>query len=307
MKFAAVPLFCAVLLANAIPAANATRSAPSAWEWLDGTRSMLLASPVPRDRALGAMMIFPQNAADAALSNATLVDAVQATPTDPLVHWLAAIRAPSDANLAALAQLEADNGAVWLLVLTHAQGDDRGTELALARLASSSRYDEHFADTVHALIDVFTRFPPDFPESADGDEPIVVGAIGLAASAMPAGVALSKVCAADVAPPDTTRERQCVAAGRLQLHQGKTLVARTLGRAVLARFPDRMTEDDRSAGRDLDWYTDAAREFSATIAVGNDWRQLDNEIQIIQRALARAGRPITAPTERVVPPPPSIE
>ena len=82
------------------------------------------------------------------------------------------------------------------------------------------------------------------------------------------------------------------------LRRGKTLIARRIG-FVMVRDVDALTDADRAAERDLDWYrfngaTDDP-SLIAALAHEDDWRRLDDEIEVIRNRLRRERLPTVAP------------
>ena len=260
------------------------------------------ASPEP-SRTIGASAHF----------DGDLFRAAQAAPSDTLVQWLVANygdAAPeSSARRAAaidtLTRLEPDNGAVWMQSLTAAaqRGDDDGVDNALARMAESRRFDDHFVDVTHAWIDVYDRHPPPATLSTDAYDAGFVAAIAkAAATAMPAYQFVVIACRPP--PPgqgDFTRAASCTNAGHLMLERGNTLIARSIGFAILRNL-DAVTDADRTTKRNLDWYranvlrgTGEDGDVRDALAHESDWRQMDDEIDVIKSALRRAGLPTEAP------------
>ncbi|MEO7198623.1 MAG: hypothetical protein ABIY56_00220, partial [Dokdonella sp.] len=295
----------------------------------------LLASNQPRDHALGASLrVFEVAATDRKQAVTTAPRQAQTQPlhqaardatNDVVVQWLAALSPPSSAEaIATLQQREPDNAAVWLLALTRAsESDDPALrDDALARMAASTHFDEHFGDIVHAWIEVYTRFPP-MPAQHPGLSSDDVVTMALAHSfgiATPAYSVLMQTCRpladADVKPDeaDMSRSRelrsaQCERIGRLMLNTADTMMTRTIGYVVLQSLgQDRLSEADRAMKRDLSWYTYALAEEiqldehpSAMDAFSNDWRSQRSEIEVITRALRRAGLAVTAPADWVNP------
>ena len=85
------------------------------------------------------------------------------------------------------------------------------------------------------------------------------------------------------------------------LQRGNTLIARSIGFAILRNL-DAVTEADRTAKRDLDWYranvlhgTGEDGDVRDALAHESDWRRMDDEIDVIKSALRRAGLPTEAP------------
>lgn len=243
-----------------------------------------------------------------------LFRAAQAAPGDALVQWLVANhadpstpegRAHRAAAIDAMTRIEPDNGAAWMQALAAAASDDDEplVEDALTRMAQARRFDDHFVDVLHAWIDVYDRHPAPASLSTDGyDAGFVAAMAKAAATALPAYQRVVLACK----PPATAgaafaRGTRCVAIGRTMLDSGTTLVARSIGFAILRNL-DAATDADRAAKRNLDWY--AANVLHGTGEDGNvrdalahesDWRRMDDEIEVMKSALGRAGLPTQAP------------
>jgi hypothetical protein len=242
-----------------------------------------------------------------------LFRAAQAAPSDTLVQWLVANygdAAPESiarraSAIDALTRLEPDNGAAWMQSLTAAaqRGDDSGGDDALARMAESRRFDDHFVDVAHAWIDVYDRHPPPATLSSDAyDAGFVTAMAKASATAMPAYQFVVNACK----PPSASHEgfaraASCTSAGHLMLQRGTTLVSRSIGFAILRNL-DAATDADRSAKRNLDWYranalvrTGEDGDVRDALAFESDWRHMDDEIDVIKSALRRAGLSTEAP------------
>lgn len=243
-----------------------------------------------------------------------LFRAAQAAPSDALVQWLVANygdtatpegAAHRAAAIDALTRIEPDNGAVWMQALNDAakRGDASAVGDALARMAESRRFDDHFVDIVHAWVDVYDRHPLPATLSTDGyDAGFVAAFAKAAATAMPGYNSLVLACK----PPATgtahfDRAASCTTAGRLMLQRGDTLVARSIGFAILRNL-DAATDADGAAKRNIDWYRANAMRGtgedgnpSDALAHESDWRRMNDEIDVVKSALHRAGLPTEAP------------
>ena len=197
-----------------------------------------------------------------------------------------------------------------MLVLDRAarHDDAAGVADALAHMADSQRFDDHFIDTAHAWLEAYDRYPPATPlvDVADGRTYRTAGFTAAfakaAAVAMPSYSMLVETCKATRARGDSAAAAHCATAGRMMLFHGNTLIATHIGFAVL-RILDVASEADRAARRDLDWYSanvlkgigyDDGDAFAAR-AYESDWRRMDDEIEVIKSALRRAGLPTEAP------------
>lgn len=271
----------------------------------------LRSSSHPRDWALAAFSNpHPELTIGAASPtvDGDLFRAQQAAPGDALVQWLVANNAgdaaQATAAIDALTRIEPDNAAPWMLALAAAtrRGDVAAVDDALARMAESRRFDDHFADTVHAWISVYDRYPP---PSAPADEsygydPGFVAAFAHAAAvAMPSYQHIVAACKPSAEPEiGVHRAQRCEKTGHLMLYRGTTLIARRIG-FVLVRNLGVLDDADRAADRDLDWYrfNGATEEPSIIDALAHedDWRRLDSEIEVIRNRLRRSHLPTSAP------------
>ncbi len=270
----------------------------------------------PRDWALAAIATpHPERTlgAPSPRDDGDLFRAQQAAPGDALVQWLVANNAdrstPSgeahvDAAIDALTRIEPDNAATWMLALDEAKkrGDAAAVDESIARMAQSRRFDDHFIDIVHAWIDVYDRHPPPpvpIAESDGGDPGFVEAFAHAAAAAMPAYqdvILACKPASGQALAPD--RRAQCDKAGHLMLGRGTSLIARHIG-FVVVRNVDALTDVDRAAKRDLDWYQFKGVPENASVIDWlqheDDWRRLDDEIDVIRNRLRRNGIPDAAP------------
>ncbi|GAA0710745.1 hypothetical protein GCM10009105_12140 [Dokdonella soli] len=317
------------------PETAAADAAQHAWEaYQDTIADALIDSDRPRDWMLAANMmrfVGDASAKPPQPSRAELLErAARRAPDDVLVQWMATLdrsggntcvaKPVPDENVEALTRLEPDNAASWMmaLALASARKNPALVDDALAHMASSARYDDHFADTLHAWIDVYDRFPmpdsilateflaptPQTPRTTSQSMLSSTSALAQAAAiAMPAYHTLITACKPGTGDGDSwQRHAYCEDAGRLMLGKGKTLIARSIGFAVLRNL-GRFTAADQQERRNLDWYMhagielfgDDGRDADALAAYQVDWRNLDDEIEVIRRALRRAGLPDEAP------------
>jgi hypothetical protein len=278
----------------------------------------LLRSSSRRDLALAS---FDGNAGTPTAAGGDAGSALRAAaiaPDDALVQWLAANRLlalrdgdGAETAIARLTRLESDNAAAWSLALALASSRDdaAGIDAALAHMASSSRVDEHVVDALHAWLDVYTRHPPAatmFVDASEADAaPFVMGMSKSAALALPSYQSLMQAC--DPSRGETrARATDCAAAGRLLAHRATSMSGRLVGFNLLRRLGvDFMTAGDESARRDIEWALHSVGEATGFLAHDSvamrayeaDWRALDDEYEIMQRALQRAGLPGAAPRD----------
>ena len=273
----------------------------------------LQATGTPRDLAFAALDLDTAGATlPANVHDEQLFRAAMAIPDDALVQWLIANRllGSRDARTAAIVanvtRLEPDNAEAWglALALASARNEHAGVDDALAHMAASTRSDPHLTDALHAWFEVYERNPPPrslFVESADADSAVFVAAMArTAALALPAYQPLLLACkpSADV-DLDAMRAADCATVGHLMTHHATSLIGRSIGFALLRNLGV-ATDEDKTARRNLDWLMQNigdATDKNALAAQAHqaDWVNLDNEYEIMQRALRRAGLPVEAP------------
>jgi hypothetical protein len=283
----------------------------------------LSASADPRDWALaGHMFLFTEESAIRPdLHNELVLRAAKAAPDDALVQWLASLSAPNrdgsgtsaiDHGIDSLLRIEHDNAAAWQQALAQAfkYKHESSIDEALARMATSRRYDDHFGDVMRAWLDVYERYP--MPEdlvrrsshnaSFSKETVAFAGALAqAAATAMPNHSALITVCRTDKANTQNwSRNAYCADIGHLMSTSASTLLSRKMGFAVL-RLSGNVSEDDVQRARDLDWLWQQETTIvngemispSHFAAQANDWRASGDEIEVLKRELTRAGIPLT--------------
>ncbi|HJT97256.1 MAG TPA: hypothetical protein VJ696_02995 [Rhodanobacteraceae bacterium] len=290
---------------------DASAAAPAAAGYDGSVRHALIASGTPRGIALASLpAISPAD--ESAAGDERLFRAATLAADDVLVQWLAANRflaAHDDARAAAviatLTRLEPDNAAAWALALSLAarRGDSDAVDRALARMAASTRADEHVGDALHAWLDVYERHPralSAFANPAEAEAAPFIDAMSRAtAAAMTSYQAAIDACDPS---PGPARTADCAASGRLMLHRATSLSARKAGFAML-HHAGVETAADVEARRELAWIAENAARASgfsdldrlAIEAHREDWRALDDEYEILRRAMRRAGLPEDAP------------
>ena len=324
LALASVQSLAAATLAEVTPKlVDAYATDADANAYLESLRAAMQSGNDPREWALAT---FParddiDDPGTTARTHAELARAAKHAPNDALVQWLAVntvmLADPSDADIAAalsrLETLEPDNAAVWMQALLRAvnQHDEAAASRALDRMAQSARFDEHFADTLHAWLAVYDRHPPAHPlrPVPDGKAEVswtFASAMAITtAVAMPSYATLTNACKETSGKPlDAERRAQCTTIGRLMLHRGLTLVSRAIGFAVL-RNVGALSDADLAENRNLDWYRANVLkgtgfedgDVTAKNAFENDWRRMNDEIAVLQSALARAGLPTQAPPD----------
>jgi len=269
----------------------------------------LATSPNPRDWMLSASMLAVPSSAE---SVATLAKAAAAAPDDVLVQWIAATSG-NEAAATALPRLQPDNGASWLpiLDLVIKRGDEAAIDAALAGFSASTRFDDHYAQTLHAEQAALTRAPDAMLCSSDkvcdrAQAEFVFAMAFTAASVFPAVMPILTYCKAT--PAASLRRHQCETGGRNMLENGETQVSSSMGFALL-RGLNALTPADEELRRQQDWLRDVtmplhrdfdpgAPGFAAFVA---DWTTLDSEFEVMRRLAQRAGQPLTPPVGWVSP------
>ncbi len=275
----------------------------------------LRGSTSPRDWALAAQLYKPPTLAlqaDADLKKGELLRrAAEAAPNDRFVQWAWANATPAASGCdaqhpcpnrsAALAIIEPDNGAAWFPVLHEAwsNNDTRGTDEALARMAGATRFDDLFVDGVAAWSDVYQRYPVN-PDAANPTTVSVIAGAIASAMALPQLTAM-RACYRDKqdgAP--ASRLEVCGRIGRLMLHDGTTVLARSAGRAFL-RSSGTMTQADVDAGRAIDWLAHQQASLSIETspdrlrAYAADMQATGSEIKAAELQLQREGLTLLPP------------
>lgn len=288
--------------------------------------SELSASSDPRDWAVADLLESASRVGSHAQEgqDGTLLQrAAAAAPDDTLVLWTAMLQrraagAKADDILTRLENLEPDNAAVWIEALTRAwQRNDRdASDAALARMATSTRDDDHFSDLIKAQLDAYRRYPlPDefvrlsarkYPQSSVTAIPFVYTMATTAAFALPAYQSLTRACTIDESNEENaSRAGACAAIGRLLATQGTTLIANRIGASVL-RLSRTFNDDDVERSRQQDWLMkqrsdllSVERADENVEASLRDWVDTRSEIESYRRAVARAGKPLIPPMDWV--------
>jgi hypothetical protein len=204
-----------------------------------------------------------------------------------------------------LTLIEPDNAAAWVLALNLAsqQKDASAFDAAFARIAASTRSDEHFLDLLRAWMTVYDAHPAPailFDSPADADAASFELAVSYAAAfAIPAYSSLISACKPQDSA-DAERARRCGAAGRLMADHSTSLGGRSIG-AGLLRAVDAGEEERREANWIVLHVAQATgfdvKDSLAMQAYIADVRHLDDEQEIARRALRRAGVSETAPPD----------
>ncbi len=286
----------------------------AAWQsYLRGVVDDLRGSSDVRERAVGLSVdtsAFTAEESDgeakpeSADSGAGLAELAAAHPDDRFVQWNASIagKAGEAKNADATAhvrQLESDNAAAWTLALQPGQDS---TEV-LHHAAAATYFDEHVAEPILLLHAVFKRHPMpeelqqqwDTGEFTQARDPANVRAFAAATALAAANLSVDpsanvlKTCP-DIAKADAVAKADCVTVARLMLNSHSSLIAVMIGESTLRKL-DALDSADLARARQVAWWQ------SQSIAIGRDLeRYIDdyaasgNEIDALQRLLARAGK-----------------
>jgi hypothetical protein len=188
----------------------------------------LKSSPDPRDWALAATGFRFGPDVDEADNVRQLKRAVDAMPDDVLLLWLAVNGARgklggevSTRALEKLKSADADNGAVWLEVLSVAASnhDHDAVSAALERMSATSQFNNHFIEISEAIIAAYRRYPMSDTLYAEAPEeykvtpkdamPLIYATTVTAAFALPAFQTLITACRTDAAGRNTDRAANC--------------------------------------------------------------------------------------------------
>lgn len=298
------------------------------------TFNSLSTSSNPRDWASAVLAIGLKKDVASEHEQIALLDrALAAAPDDALVQWIALTQSnrvsqsatTREAIVRTLERLEPDNAAVWMeaLELASQRKDQAAIDAALARMAASTRDDEHFSDLIKVSLDVFKRYPwpdeyfalfekqnPDLSSrSVKETAPYIYAVAITAAFALPAYQSLIKACTVNPATGEgTARAKDCVIIGRLMVAHGTTLIANRIGSSVL-RLSCTFNDDDVQRARTQDWIrqqkttlngSPTAEPMSREIITSmNDWIETGSELESMRLAVARADKPLTPPADWV--------
>ncbi len=291
-------------------------------------------SSSPRDWALTTLLVNPVQSKDAALEQqqtALLDRAVAAAPDDALVQWIALDQTNRTTQFASnhatilqtLERLEPDNAAVWMeaLIFASKSKDQGAIDNALAQMAASKHYNEHFSDLIQAQLSVFKRYPwpseyltlaveqnPELssklPKETASALPYIYTMVNVAAFAMPAYQLLVQACTVNPSTGENAaRANDCATIGRLLVAHGTNMVANRIGSTVLRRSGT-FNDDDVRLARDQDWIYQqrvalfaSAEQSNEVIASMNDWIETGSELESWRRALTRTGKTLTPPVD----------
>lgn len=275
----------------------------------------------PRDWALGAQLLETRPASGANLRQrlAILQKAARAAPGDRMVQALWADIALGGhcparlacGNPAALTRLDPDNGVAWIPVVDRAwhMGNPRVTNEAIARLARSSRYNEHLGEAIAAWRDVLDRLPPSKAESSDptieGGRLLELAYDEAVVTAIPPAASLVDACSKDKHPNvGNKRFQDCARIGRTMMGRSQTLAGRLVGVAVL-RASHAGSPADVARVRTVTWQAEQAGKLASALAADPVARQNymnlvqsnDSEMPAVHYNLTIFGMALTPPDD----------
>lgn len=306
-------------------------------------------SVIPRDWAMAGWLQEPED------GEARILRARTAMPEDPLIQWMAAVKTRAypvtvtgngvamgeslhfkELDSTALAQLqhrEPDNAAAWLMSLRNAvdRSDETATDVAIARLASSTYYDDHATELLKAQLALFRShpLPAEFFAAVARLDPgwrlngaltkdtapyyqnqypfAAIGINNLFYLRIAAG--MHELIAVCVRQPQRTAARKdaCVKIGRLLAARSNRVGVRDAGSMLLSEIDD-FDDADVARARVQAWIASkyfeihprerGSRPFVADeTAFIDDWLESGDEFEAMRRAVVRAGKPLQPPED----------
>ncbi len=290
----------------------------------------LRADPSPRQQVLVADEYLPENASAAALRpklGEVVARAVNLAPDDAFVQWYAAQSGSftssscgpttwPEAEVANLIRLEPDNGVTWTfaIALASAIGDEDGVDDALSRLASASRADDHAMEAFTEWRQAFdaghagTSYMPWLRDVPSDIASFTLASAKLASVTSPAAAKVAGACGTDGGERTWRRLGWCAEGGRLLASKGNSLELRRLGLDMLEAIGDR-NPDVLALAHQYAWlarhdpasaYVDI-HDVTATRTTMEDWKHAASHVEVLERRIARAGKPVQVPADWVVP------
>jgi hypothetical protein len=311
--------------------------------------SNLQVSVVLRDWAMAGWLQQPEE------GEAQILRARKAMPEDTLIQWMAVVRSHAypvavtqngvplgetlqykeldDSALAQLQRAEPYNAALWLMSLRDVvdRHDETATDAALARLASSTYYDDHAAELLKAQLDLFrshplpaeyfaavTRLDPgwglngaftrDAAPYYQNHYPFAdIGINNLFFMRVEAGMHELFVVCVQQPNRSVARKDACVKIGRLLAARSRRVAVRDDGSMLLSQIND-FDDEDVARARVHAWIAAKFVEIHPRVHGGrpfvldeiafiNDWMESGDECEAMQRAVVRAGKPLQPPED----------
>ncbi len=237
--------------------------------------------------------------------------------------------------LTELQRAEPGNAILWLMSLRNAvdQNDLIAADAALTRLAESEYYDDHAVELLKAQLDLFQShpLPEDYFAAVAHLDPgwrlngaftkdtapyyenhypwADIGIKNLFFMDVESGMNELFVICVQRRDRSAARKDACVKAGRLLAAQARRANVREMASMLLSEINDFENDDVRRA-RVQQWIglqfyeiihppnADSQLAFvRAEIAFINDWIESSDEIEAMQRAVVRAGKPLQPPED----------
>jgi hypothetical protein len=270
----------------------------------------------PRDWALAwhiYSLVHERGRSKAVEVGSLLRQAALAAPKDHLVQfmWANADSAqidcdalrPCSGRASALATLEPDNGAAWLVVVADAwrRKDLPATDAALARMARAGGFDDSIGDSIKTWETVFQSHPVSpaglHPEAWN---PLEVAVAEAATDGFPDYESLVDTCGrARQVSANAGLLDHCARAARLMFEQSSLIYGRKTGLRVL-QLTGVAKASDMIASRILEWqdyqfntFVLSRNDFRLRQAYDADYRATGSQIKSIQQSLIRSGIPLT--------------
>ncbi|MGD9583095.1 MAG: hypothetical protein AB7V26_05400 [Lysobacterales bacterium] len=282
----------------------------------------MIGSANPRDWVMAPDSSSPER-------HTRLIRAAEAAPDDALVQWIAAHAVSGTAQssgpfdpvaeriIGQLSALQPDNAAHLMPALIHArrQSDAVTVDRLLASMAARSRFDIHFADSLHAWAALASR--SDTAATLDAMAALAALQEGEtfdpAMSALVVGVAnsaavmptfyqdLSLAChPADDLAAQTRRVDDCEKIARLMTSQSQTMIDRMIGDALLRKL-ERQSDADRALRRRWEWLMETFAEIQSEVGTGatfvEAWRNNNDELAVMTHTVQAAGIPLDPPAD----------
>lgn len=268
-------------------------------------RERVLALLADRTLAADEATAAPVGDAKAPEVGVTIASIALAHPDDLLVQWVAAHHTEGDARAAAithLQRLDPANAATWALSLP-ASGDKADPLPTLQRMAASRQYDEYTAGFIGIWSAAFTRVPVPqeltaqfqaMDENYDAENLPNVMALSSMFHLTMGGAwpNLLGACTPEAVAAQAERREHCLAAGRLLLQEGRTLLAARFGEALLRKL-DALQGVDAGRARHVAWWQANGAPDAEATAINTyfeDWLSTGSEVEAMRLAATRAGK-----------------
>jgi len=250
--------------------------------------NLLALRPEPESLLAAALLAEPDaddKSRPAALKTPALLKRAQTIGAESALIWWtsAAIEChaqekdcPDAATLTKLEALDAENSAIWLLSLYHAQlvGDAPAARAALTSAAQAKKYDDRFGQLMSALYQAQEVLPMSTEllnathadANVSGYRLLTAANLAISRGMPPAGHALANACKPGDSPPEDV-VADCIAVAR-KLETSGSLFAQSAGLALhdalLPAGPER--DGLRQRQRRLAWQMQRMGELSARLA-----------------------------------------